>query len=235
VTIDYIIRTYQPASAAVVWPAQAVARGRAQGFVRALEERGVPIVVQREVSITETNWVPVAQEIEDAHAEFLITALEITQIARLAQALQQVGYLPKVPFYGAQGYGPQFIQLAGPAADGALMAITHPIVEEAATAPGLATMVDWAHRVNPGRPIDFFTFQGWVAAAMFADALELAGPAPTRDNVLAALRTFTSYDAGGLVAPINPAQKIGSRCFMVVTIQNQQWTRVFPDSGFHCE
>jgi ABC-type branched-subunit amino acid transport system substrate-binding protein len=227
----YILSAYQPASAAVVWPAQATARGRAQAFVTDLQALGVNVVVQREVSITETNWVPVAQEIEDAHAEFVITALEITQIARLAQAFDQIDYLPKVPFYGAQSYGPQFLQLAGPAAEGAILAIGHPIAEEAATAPGMATVQEWYQRANPGAPLDFFAFQGWVAADMFASAIEAAGPAPTRDAVLAVLRTYTSFDAHGLVAPIDPAEKRGSPCFLVITVHNGAWQRVFPSGG----
>ena len=147
----------------------------------------------------------VAQEIENAGAEFVITALEITGISRLAQAFEQVGYFPRVPFYGAQTYGEKFIELAGTAANGAILGITHPIIEEAASNPATATFVEWYQRVNPGSEIDFFSFQGWVAADMFADAIEAAGPSPTRDCVLGVLRTYTAFDADGLVAPINPA------------------------------
>lgn len=89
--------------------------------------------------------------------------------------------------------------------------------------------------MNPGAELDFFAIEGWVAAAMFTDAILQAGPSPTRDSVLAALGTFTSYDAHGLVAPINPAQKQGASCFMVVTVRNGAWERVYPEgSGFGC-
>ena len=46
---------------------------------------------------------------------------------------------------------------------------------------------------------------------MFADAIEAAGPSPTRDAVLGVLRTYTAFDADGLVAPINPAGKVNAR------------------------
>ena len=59
--------------------------------------------------------------------------------------------------------------------------------------------------MNPGAEIDFFAFQGWVAAAMFTDAILAAGPSPTRDAVLAELcAPSRSYDAHGLVAPDRP-------------------------------
>jgi ABC-type branched-subunit amino acid transport system substrate-binding protein len=234
--LRYMQNTYQPASAAVVWGAQATARARAQGFVRDLQSLGMNVIVQREVAITETNYVSVAQEIENAGAELVITALEITGISRLAQAFEQVGYLPKVPYYGAQTYGDRFLELAGSAANGAIIGITHPIVEEAASNPATATFLEWYQRVNPGAEIDFFAFQGWVAADMFADAIEQAGPSPTRDAVLEVLRTFTSYDADGLVAAINPAQKINASCYLIVTVRDGSWQRVHPQgSGYACE
>jgi ABC-type branched-subunit amino acid transport system substrate-binding protein len=99
--LQYMINTYHPTSAAVVWGAQVTSRTRAQGFIQDLEGLGVNVSVQREVAITETNYVPVAQEVENAGCELVITALEITGISRLAQAFQQVGYQPKVPYYGA--------------------------------------------------------------------------------------------------------------------------------------
>jgi ABC-type branched-subunit amino acid transport system substrate-binding protein len=233
--LQYMVSTYQPRSAAVVWGAQVTARARAQGFVRDLESLGVTVSVAREVAITETNYVPVAQEIENAGAELVITALELTGISRLAQAFEQVGYLPKVPYYGAQTYGDRFLELAGSAAEGTILGITHPIVEEAASNPQVATFLEWYQRVNPGEEIDFFSFQGWVAADMFADAIEAAGPSPTRDAVLGVLSGYHAFDADGLVAPFDPAGKVNSKCFMIVTVEGGQWRRVHPQgSGFAC-
>ena len=233
--LQYFVSTYDVHTAAVVWGAQVTARNSALRFVAELESLGVDVSIQREVAITETNYLPVAQEIENAGSELLLTALEITGISRLAQAFEQVQFLPRVPYYGAQTYGNRFLELAGSAGEGALLAITHPIVEEAGSNPAVALVEEWYRRVNPGAELDFFAFQGWVAAAMFTDAILAAGPSPTRDSVLAQLRTFTSYDAHGLVAPINPAEKQGASCFMVVTVHDGAWERVYPaGSGFGC-
>jgi ABC-type branched-subunit amino acid transport system substrate-binding protein len=233
--LTHLIQTYQPASAAVVWPAQATARNRALAYVRDLEALGVPVPVQREVAVTESNYVPAAQEIENAGAELVVTALEMTGIARLSQALRQVGYQPPVPFWGAQAYGERLIELAGDAVNGTILGITHSIIEEGGGGGSLDAFVEWYRRVNPDAEIDFFAFQGWVAADMFATAIESAGPAPTRDAVLAVLRTYTSFDAHGLIAPINPAQKQATTCFMLVTIENQEWRRLYPEGGgFAC-
>ena len=37
------------------------------------------------------------------------------------------------------------------------------------------------------------------------------------------------------VAAINPAEKRGAQCFMVITVRNGQWERVHPQgSGYAC-
>jgi ABC-type branched-subunit amino acid transport system substrate-binding protein len=232
---EYMVANYPVDSAGVVWGAQATARARAQGFIRDLEAMGIPVPVQREVAITETNYVPVAQEIENQGVDLVITALEMTGIGRLAQSFQQVGYQPAVPYYGAQSYGQRFLELAGDAAEGTILGLTHPIIEDAGGGGILDEFVAWNERVNPGQEIDFFTFQGWVAADMFADAILAAGPAPTRDSVLEVLRTYTSFDADGFVAAFNPAGKVNSPCYVIVTVEGGAWRRVHPTGGgFAC-
>lgn len=232
--ITHMRDTYQPRSAAVVWAASSAPRLRAEGYIRDIERLGIPVVVQREVAIAETNYVPVAQEIENQQVDLVITAMEITGISRMAQALQQVDYLPRVPFYGAQTYGPAFLELAGSAAEGTIIGITHAMVEDAPANPAVQTFVEWYRRVNPGAPIDYFSFQGWVAADMLADAIAAAGPAPTRQAVLDALRAQPTFDADGLAAPFDAANKRNTQCFAIVTVSGGQWRRVFPDSGFAC-
>ncbi len=46
--------------------------------------------------------MPIAESIANAHSDLLITAWRSPASPGLAQAFQQVGYLPKVPYYGAQ-------------------------------------------------------------------------------------------------------------------------------------
>jgi hypothetical protein len=74
---------------------------------------------------------------------------------------------------------------------------------------------------------------GWAAADMMVQALEAAGPAPTRDATLAFLQGLTSFDAHGIIAPCDPAGKHPSTQFMVVSVQDGRWVREYPaGSGF---
>ena len=160
-------------SAAVIWPAQADARARAQGYVFDLEQAGITAVQTYEVSVTETNYVNVAQQIENAGSQLVVTTLEVTGMSRLAQAFQQIGYQPQVPFYGAQAYGAKFLELAGDAAEGTTLAITHSLFDDAV--PAMQTLLEWYGRTAPGSDPDFFAIMSWAAADMFVRALRDAG------------------------------------------------------------
>jgi ABC-type branched-subunit amino acid transport system substrate-binding protein len=219
-------------SAAVVWPAQADARFRGQGFVSDLNAAGITNVDTYEVAITETNYANVAQQIENKGSQLVLTALEISGMANLAGAFEDIGYRPQVPFYGAQAYGQQFLQQAGTAAEGTTIVTTFSIFEDAPSVPAMQDFVDWYARTAPGSNPDFFSIMSWAAADMFVDALRDAGPAPTRDSVTAALATQTDYSGDGFLAPRNPPGKQPSPCFAIVGVRNGQWQRIDPASGF---
>jgi hypothetical protein len=52
--------------------------------------------------------------------------------------------------------------------------------------------------------------------------------------VLQQLQTFTSFDADGFIASSDPAERKPTPCFVVVTVEDQKWKRVDPESGFRC-
>jgi len=221
-------------SAAIVWPAQADARGRGQGYEYDLRQAGITDITTYEVAITETNYVGVAQQIKNRGTQLVVTTLEVSGMARLAQAFQQVGYRPEVPFYGAQAYGRQFLELAGSAAEGTKLAVTYSIFEDAPSVAPMATFLEWYERTAPGSEPDFFAIMSWAAADMLVTALREAGGAPTRDAVLERLRAQTNYTGGGFLAPRNPPAKQMGECFAVITVEGGQWRRVEPAEGFLC-
>ncbi|HET7719275.1 MAG TPA: ABC transporter substrate-binding protein, partial [Acidimicrobiales bacterium] len=219
-------------SAAIVYPSQADARARGQGYQIDLNAAGITDVDVYEVAVTETNYVNVAQQIENAGSQLVVTTLEITGMSKLAQAFQQIGYRPQVPFYGAQAYGTQFLQQAGSAAEGTTLAVTFSIFEDAANVPAMATFLEWYRRTAPGSEPDFFAIMGWAAVDMLVQAIRDTNGSPTRDNVLAALRTQTGYSGDGFLAPRDPPGKSVGNCFAVITVENGAWRRVEPAQGF---
>lgn len=216
---------------AIVYPAQSDARTRAHAYIPDVRAAGLAVDGPYEVAITETNYVGVAQQIENSGADAVLTALEISGMSRLALAFEQIGYRPKVPFYGAQAYGGQFLELAGSAAEGTTLGLAYAIFEDAPANPTVATFLDWYRRVAPDSDPDFFAVMGWTAADMMVQALEAAGAAPTRDAVLAFLRGLHRFDAHGFLAPNDPAGKKAAPDFLVVTVKDGKWVREYPATG----
>jgi branched-chain amino acid transport system substrate-binding protein len=228
---QYFARTQGITRVAVIFPAQADARTRGLAYIPDIESAGLAVDGPYEVSITETNYVGVAQQMENNGVDAVITALEVTGMARLAQAFEQIGFEPKVPFYGAQAYGQTFLDLAGSAADGTRIGIAYSIFEDAGSNPAVASFNEWYARVAPGSEPDFFAIIGWTGADMMVQALEAAGPAPTRDAAMTFLRGLNAFDAHGFLATNDPAGKRASPDFAVVTVTNGQWVREYPAGG----
>jgi hypothetical protein len=110
--------------------------------------------------------------------------------------------------------------------------LTFSIFEDAEQNPAMAAFVEWYERTNPGAPVDFFSVMSWAATDLLVRGIRGAGPAPTRDSVIAALQAITDFDADGLLAPRNPSAKTIGNCFVVVTVEGGEWKRVDPESGF---
>lgn len=221
--------------AGLVWPAQSSAKAAMDGYRTDMQRAGMDIVLETEVAVTETNYAGVAANVEGKQVDILITTLELSGMANLAKALEQNGYFPKVPFYGAQTYGRNFLAQAGSAAEPTVLGLGYSILEDAGSIPAIQDFITWYERTNPGADIDFFAIQSWIAADLYVSALRnISGP-PTRDNLLASLKTFTEYDAGGFIAPINPAGKGSASCFQIAKVKDGEWYRAHPDQpGFDC-
>lgn len=214
----------------LVYPDNPNAAARVPAYQNDIVAAGLVADPVIKVSVTETNYVGVATQMKNAGDDAFITVLEVNGIAKLAQAIKQVGWTPKASYYGAQAYGPQVPQLAGDAANGALIGLTHDMVEG-----GGADMQNFAQfykASSSGQPLDFFAIMGWTAAKLCVDAIAAAGPAPTRDSVIAELQKVTSYTAGTILAPRDPAGKHSPSQFLIATIEGGQWKRVYPAEGF---
>jgi ABC-type branched-subunit amino acid transport system substrate-binding protein len=209
----------------------ASARARSVGYVNDIQAAGLQVAGVHEVGLAETNFVAVAQQLVNEGADGFIGLMDPVASARLAKAVDQIGWHPVLKHYGAQNYGLPFVELAGPAAEGTMIPLAFDIFEDTAN-PAVARFVDWFRRTAPGRTPDFYAAMGWASADMMVEALRAAGGAPTRKAVLGYLRQLTTFDAHGFLAPCNPAGKVTSPYFMVAKVENGRWRREFPATGF---
>jgi ABC-type branched-subunit amino acid transport system substrate-binding protein len=232
--LEYFKRTDGISKPAIFYQDVATGVNQSNNYKIDFERAGIPVVATYPVAPTATNFRSQANDMKEKGIDFVITVAEVNAMANLARAFGEVDYFPKVPFYGAQVYGQKFIQLAGPNAEGTRVGLIFAIPEEAATVPGMAAFSTWYGRTAPGADPDFFAILGWVAADMFVTALRQAGPDPSQAKILEQMRTFTEYTGGGIVAPINPAQKKFVTCFHIIKIEGGKWGKEFPGQGFQC-
>lgn len=232
--LEYFKSTAGISKPAIFYQDVATGVNQANSYKVDFEKAGIPVVATYPVAPTATNFNTQANDMKQKGIDFIITVAEVNAMSNLAKAFESVGYFPKVPFYGAQVYGKKFLQLAGTAAEGTTVGLIFAIPEEAGSNAAIAAFNTWYARTAPGADVDFFALASWVAADLFVSALKAAGPDPTQAKIVAELSKVTSYDGGGLVAKINPAQKKQPTCFHVIGVRGGKWTKLFPAQGFQC-
>jgi len=156
-------------------------------------------------------------------------------ISTIAQEMKQEG-LNALLLSGSNTYEANFTP--GSAGNGTLVTGVTALYmgQDAKSVPAVATFDKWAKKVDPQTQLDLYTLYGWINAQLFVQALKAAGANPTRASLDAQLNKITSFNASGLIAPQNPAQKIPGQCWLVAQYENGNWKRISPDpkSGFVC-
>ncbi len=197
---------------------------------------GYDWVYDRDASFTETSFLPDMIKMKNAGVKLLF---EPTQqgayISTMAQENKQEG-LNALLVSGANAYEEGFDP--GSSGNGTLVSTATALYmgQDAKVVPAVATFDKWAKKVDPQTQLDLYTLYGWINAELFVQALKAAGANPTRASLEAQLDKITSFNAGGLIATQNPAQKIPSPCWIVAEYENGTWKRIAPDPkvGFVC-
>ncbi|MBV9252883.1 MAG: ABC transporter substrate-binding protein [Actinobacteria bacterium] len=198
-----------------------------------MEAAGIKIVNKQELPLSTLNFDSAARNVANSGADYLFFLAAAQHDAGMAQSMRGTGYKLKFEEY-LTGYGTNYIDLAGDAANGTTSWIRSLPNEEPNTVPEQKAYLEWMDQTAPDQPADTFAVDSWAEAKAFFDSLEkLPGPI-TRDAVLAQLRTLTSYDAGGLLGTINLAKKVSNNCFIAMIVVNGKWKRAAPDKGFLC-
>jgi ABC-type branched-subunit amino acid transport system substrate-binding protein len=167
-----------------------------------------------------------------------LTGVDWQDAAIFVQNANTQGWKPGLIFSGGPVYADQFVSHAGGPAvtNGIMIGQAFPLYlgEDASVLPADKLFLKYVKQVNPSWTPDLYTLFGWASAQLFVQALQAAGPHPTRGAVIAQLKKISSFDASGMVSPTNPAAKKPSGCFMMATLKNGKFVRVLPKQGFDC-
>jgi ABC-type branched-subunit amino acid transport system substrate-binding protein len=230
--LSYFKSKYGVTKGAIFYQDVATGVNQSKNYEIDFGKAGIPVAAKYPVAPTATNFRSQATDMKEKGIDLVITIAEIGAISNLARAFEDVGYQPKVPFYGAQTYSQKFLQTAGSAAEGTKIGLIFDVPETGGQA--ISQFKTWYQRTAPGADMDFFAILSWVAADMFVGALRAAGPDPTQAKILEQMRKVTNYTGGGLVGGTNPAQKKQPKCFHVVEVKGGKWVKSHPAQGFQC-
>jgi ABC-type branched-subunit amino acid transport system substrate-binding protein len=174
-----------------------------------------------------------------------VNAVDLTDVdwqvaAEFVSNATTQGWHPGLIFSGGPVYADQFVSHAGgPAATngiqiGQVQALY--LGQDSGSVPAVKQFNSYVKKVNSSWVPDLFTLYGWASADLFVQALQAAGPNPTRGAVIAQLKKITSFGAHGLMAAADPAAKKPSSCFLMAQIKNGNFVREDPKgSGYDCK
>jgi hypothetical protein len=219
-----------------------VASAEAQwaGQEAALKHVGYKIAYVRDVGPLEGDFTTDVINMRKDHVNAVdLSALDWQIAAIFMQNAAAQNWHPGLIFSFGPIYADQFISHAGgpSATNGIQIGQIQSLYlgQDASTLPADREFLQYVKKVNPSWVPDLYTMYGWASAALFVQALSAAGPHPTRGAVLDQLAKITSFDAGGLIAPVNPAQKKPANCFVNLQIKDGKYQRVEPKTtGFDC-
>ncbi len=152
---------------------------------------------------------------------------------------------PAVIDCGQACYSQTWVDAAGPDADGVSVWLHTVPLEEQDTSSELTRYRFLLASHVPDAVPTSTGISAWASALLFEEAVDRAvgtGTATfdpnslTRSGVIAAARSITAWDAGGLHGTSNPGGGEPSPCIVIMTLNNGEWERTFPDrrGGFNC-
>jgi hypothetical protein len=190
----------------------------------------------------EANWSPLATTVRDDDTTTLVWVGEGANFANYQQAQSDLGFTPTVQITDANLYDPEYLEAAGPAADGTYTRVAVWPFEEAAENPTGATQqyMDLIEaRDGKVAALGAQSFSAWLLFAQLASECDVEGNL-TRSCILEKGAEVTDWNGGGLHAPANVGENSGPECFILLQAEEGEFIRSEPatpedgEEGYNC-
>jgi len=240
IEVAYLAQQVHATKAAVFAYSVAQSQEGCQGAINGLKEFGVQIVEQ-DINIPPpaVDLTADAERAKANGAQLIVSCLDASGNLVLSQALHQIG-LGSVTQYWLDGYDQSYLNNPSdvPLMQGVYFMLQHAPFSvgqtDPAHYPGMALYLKELAKYYPGALPSEASLDGWLNADLFVKGLKLAGPNPTREKLIKAINSITSYTAGGILPPTNWTQahsSSGMTCVAYVQVQNQQFVPRFGFDG----
>ena len=198
----------------------ATSRQVGEGVAASLTRAGVEIVDTIDVTTHGNDPVSMLNRIRESGADTLASAVPTDTFAAIYVNAKRVGAPLKLGL-SPNGYDRDLLTRYGAELRGLYFAVDIMPFEQPTPAHAryLAAMSKYAPYVS--EPREQVALASWIYADISIRALEAAGPCPTRQAILDAIRAMHSYDAGGLLpAPVDLGRHPGevTRCYSFVRV-----------------
>ena len=205
-----------------------------KGEAAAIEKAGIKLVYEDDATPSNAfDATSVALRIKQTKPDALVYPLALAGSISIYKAVQQQGFTPKVEILST-GYTPQALT-AGVAGSYTQTQYVPYLGDISTLAPAAQAFRNGMAKYAPTvTNLGLYAAGGWADAYLFAHALQLAGPCPTRDSVTSAMRAVSSYNPAGLIAaPIQYTPGIEPdgnplNCQTIVKINNGSFSAAPP-------
>jgi branched-chain amino acid transport system substrate-binding protein len=188
-------------------------------IAQSLTSVGVNVVGTVNYTPNADSPVTVARQIVADNADTVVSVIQPADFINVLSALRTVGGSLKVAM-ATIGYDRQLLRTYGPAMAGVVIPVFYRPFE--AGGPAIAKYLDAMSRFAPQvqDSQQDLAMMAYIQTDMFVRGLQEAGACPTRQSFITGLRSVTSYDAGGLIDPIDIKHGLGQQtlCWSFVQV-----------------
>jgi ABC-type branched-subunit amino acid transport system substrate-binding protein len=189
------------------------------------------VFLDKSLSFGVTDFSADVKKMLDAKVDLVTTCMDTNGVLGIAREMRQQGmqgihYLPK-------GYDQAFMSKNGGFFEGSIVATEVAPIETKPRFAALDQYVKWMGK--DGFQLTENAEVGWVNADQFVTGLRAAGPNFTQQKVIDAINRETSYDADGLVGPIDwtrrHTEKLQPPCIAYLRVHDAKFVPTFSPAG----
>ena len=194
------------------------------GSKKAAQSRGTQLAAAEGFERGASNFSAQVLKMKSAGCDLVFTATTLEGTAQVVMAAERVGFKPQFSGYTTQADA-TLIKLLGPQSENFYAADI--MVRPDADVPAMKTYLANLKKFSPEAEPTFFTTYAYAAMMLIADAIRDAGPAPTRDKVVAAMEKGWAQKVSPLMGPvsISGANHDGKRSLYVVQVKGGKWVK----------
>ncbi|CAB4688933.1 unannotated protein [freshwater metagenome] len=231
---DFIMDNYDGGQkAAMLYLNGGAAAENGPSQARLETKRGMKFVYIQAVDLAEFNYAPYVQAMKDKGVETVQFVGANPQFVRLAQAMQQQGFTPRLYLLDPTAYSPEYTDGAGEAAVGTVSFLNFTPFEEADRNAELGLYLQYLQQVSPGADPGFFGLFAWSAARLFVEQASRLGGGLDRESLIGSVSKVNAWTANGLHAPQRVSEKRVAECWRFVQWSGSTWKPI-DGTQYHC-